>query len=144
MISIKVENFSAYVVLRHMWHVITTDLLRWNFLRPSPSAFHYSPLRGTPLYKSHRYVLPQRVEVLRCFGLRTGIDFAHSGLESNSFRGKEGVYERMYRFNFKWIRKKEKNPNFNRAPTDTCVYNLNKDFSAIITEVHICRIYTVN
>ena len=47
------------------------------------------------------YVLPRRVEVLRCFGLKTGIDFAHLGLESDSFRGKEGVYERMYRFNFK-------------------------------------------
>ena len=29
-----------------------------------------------------------------------------------------------------------------RAPTETCVYNDNKDFSAIITEVYICRIYT--
>ena len=29
-----------------------------------------------------------------------------------------------------------------RAPTDTCVYNDNKDFSAIITEVYICKIYT--
>ena len=96
----------------YMRHVITTDLLSWNVLRPSSSAFHYFPPRGTPLYKPHMYVLPQRVEVLRCFGLKTGIDFAHLGLESDSFRGKEGVYERMYRFNFKWIRKKEKNPNF--------------------------------
>ena len=30
----------------------------------------------------------------------------------------------------------------NRAPTDTCVYNDNKDFRAIITEVYICKIYT--
>ena len=30
----------------------------------------------------------------------------------------------------------------NRAPTDTCFYNDSKDFSAIITEVYICRIYT--
>ena len=56
---------------------------------------------GTPLYKTHRYVPPQRVEVLRCFGLKTSIDFAHLGLESDSFRRKEGEYERMYRFNIK-------------------------------------------
>ena len=30
----------------------------------------------------------------------------------------------------------------NRAPTDTCVYNDNEDFRAIITEVYICKIYT--
>ena len=30
----------------------------------------------------------------------------------------------------------------NRATTDTCVYNDNKDFRAIITEVYICKIYT--
>ena len=30
----------------------------------------------------------------------------------------------------------------NRAPTDTCVYNDNKDFRAIITDVYICKIYT--
>ena len=33
------------------------------------------------------YVPPQRVEALRCFGLKTGRDFAHLGLESDSFRG---------------------------------------------------------
>ena len=32
---------------------------------------------GTPLYKPHRYVPPQRVGFLRRFGLRTVIDFAH-------------------------------------------------------------------
>ena len=30
----------------------------------------------------------------------------------------------------------------NRAATDTCVYNDNKDFRAIITEVYFCKIYT--
>ena len=37
---------------------------------------------GTPLYKLHRYVPPHRVGFLRRFGLRTGIHFAHFGLES--------------------------------------------------------------
>ena len=32
---------------------------------------------GTPLYKPYRYVPPQSVGFLRCFGLRTAIDFAH-------------------------------------------------------------------
>ena len=30
----------------------------------------------------------------------------------------------------------------NRAATDRCVYNDNKDFRAIITEVYFCKIYT--
>ena len=33
---------------------------------------------GTPVY---RHVPPQRVWFLRCFGLKTGIDLAHVGLE---------------------------------------------------------------
>ena len=36
---------------------------------------------GIPLYKPYTYVPPQRVEFLRRFGLKTGIDFAHFGLE---------------------------------------------------------------
>ena len=34
---------------------------------------------GTPLYKLYRYVPPHRVGVLRRFGLKTGIHFAHFG-----------------------------------------------------------------
>ena len=37
---------------------------------------------GTPLYKPYRYVPPQREGFLCRFGLKTGIDFAHFGLES--------------------------------------------------------------
>ena len=58
--------------------------------------------RGTPLYKPYRYVPPDRVRFLRRFGLKTGIDFAHFGLESGMvFEGTTGVYERIYRFNSK-------------------------------------------
>ena len=39
--------------------------------------------RGTPLYKPYRYVPPYRVGFLRRSGLKTGIHFAHFGLESN-------------------------------------------------------------
>ena len=43
---------------------------------------------GTPLYKPYRHVPPQRVGLLGLFGLKTGIDFAHFGLESGyGFRG---------------------------------------------------------
>ena len=45
---------------------------------------------------------PQRVWFLRRFGLKTGTDFDHFGLESGMvFEGTTGVYERIYRFNSK-------------------------------------------
>ena len=44
---------------------------------------------GTPLYKLYRYVPPHRAGFMGRFGLKTGIHFAHSGLESG------------YRFNSK-------------------------------------------
>ena len=45
---------------------------------------------------------PHRVGFLRRFGLKTGIHFAHFGLESGMvFEGTTGVYERIYRFSFK-------------------------------------------
>ena len=37
---------------------------------------------GAPLYKPYMYVPPQRVGFLCRFGLKTGIDFDHFGLES--------------------------------------------------------------
>ena len=56
-----------------------------------------------------RYVPPHRVGFPCRFGLKTGIHFG-SGIEYG-FRGNYGVYERIYRFNSKWVRKKEKNAN---------------------------------
>ena len=46
--------------------------------------------------EGHKYVPPQRVGFLRCFGLKTGIDFAHFGLKSGMvfFEGTTGAYER--------------------------------------------------
>ena len=56
--------------------------------------------RGTPLYKP-RYVLPQWVGFSRHFGLKTGIYFAHFGLESVwFFGGTTRVYERYLSFQF--------------------------------------------
>ena len=67
------------------------------------------PPGGTPLYKPYKYVPSQRVGFLRPFGLKTGIDFAHFGLESGMvFEETTWVYERIYRFNSKLVRKKEK------------------------------------
>ena len=52
---------------------------------------------------------PQGVGFLSHNGLKTGIDFAHFGLELvMDFEEITGVYERIGRFNSKWIRKKEK------------------------------------
>jgi len=49
----------------------------------------------TPFYKPCGHVPPQRVGVLRLFGLKTGIDFAQFGLESGMvFEGTTGAYER--------------------------------------------------
>ena len=57
---------------------------------------------GTPLYKLYRYVPPHLVGFFGCFGLKTGLDFAHFGLESGMvFEGTTRVYERIYRFNSK-------------------------------------------
>ena len=45
-------------------------------------------------------MLPQRVRFLSRFGLKTGIDFAHFGLESGMvIEGTTRVYEGIYRFN---------------------------------------------
>ena len=45
---------------------------------------------------------PHRVGVMARFGLKTGIHFAHFGLESGMvFGGTTGVYERIDRFNSK-------------------------------------------
>ena len=72
------------------------DQSAWTFHVSSPGG------GGTLLYNPYRYVLPHRVGFLRCFDLKTGIHFAHFGLESCMvFEGTYGVYERIYRFNSK-------------------------------------------
>ena len=46
------------------------------------------------------------------FGLKTGIDFAHFGLESIMvFEGVTGVHKLNYRFNSKLVSNKEKHAN---------------------------------
>ena len=59
-------------------------------------------------------MLPHRLGFLRLFDPKTGIDFAHFGLEWGIvFEGTTGVCERIlfYRFNSKWVRKREKYAN---------------------------------
>ena len=58
---------------------------------------------GAPLCKSYLYVPLQRLRLLGPFGLKTGRDFAHFDLESNSmvFAGVTGVYESICCFNSK-------------------------------------------
>ena len=60
---------------------------------------------GDPLYKSVRQVPLQRVWFFLRFGLKTGIDFAHFGLESGMvYDETKHVYERNGRF----VNKKER------------------------------------
>ena len=74
-------------------------------LRVSPVTSHRTGIRprgGIPLYKPYKYVLTQMVWFLRRFGVKTGIDFAHFGLELGMvFEETTEVYERIYRFNSK-------------------------------------------
>ena len=66
---------------------------------------------GTPLHRPYRYVPPKRLWFLGRFGSKTGIHFAHFGLESGMvFEGTTGVYERNDRER-KRERKKEKYAN---------------------------------
>ena len=52
----------------------------------------------TSLYKSFRYVPPQRVRFLLRFGLKTVKDFTHFGLESGIvFEGATVVYRHISR-----------------------------------------------
>ena len=65
--------------------------------------FHTIPLgrggEGTLFYLPFWYVPPLRVWFLGRFGLKTGIDFAYSGLNSGMVF--EGMHERICRFNSK-------------------------------------------
>ena len=63
---------------------------------------YIEPGGGTPLYKPYRYVPNQTVRFLRRFCLKTGLNFAHFGLESGMVLERTTVlYERIYRFNSK-------------------------------------------
>ena len=61
---------------------------------------------GSPSLSHMVCASPKGVVFGPFFGLKTGIDFAHFGVESASmvFEGTTGVYERIYRFNLKWKR----------------------------------------
>ena len=73
-------------------------LLGWN------KEFDFSPRPS--------YVPLQRVGFLRRFWSENGYKVTHFGLESGMvFKGTTGVYERIYCFISKWIRKKEKYAN---------------------------------
>ena len=52
---------------------------------------------GTPLHLPYRYMPPERVWLLRRFGLKAGIDFTYFGLNSGTVF--EGMHERICHFN---------------------------------------------
>ena len=60
------------------------------------------PGGGVFPYKSYIGICRPKVRFLHRFGLKTGIHFAHFGLELGTvFEGTKGTYERIYRFNSK-------------------------------------------
>ena len=68
---------------------------------------------GTSLYKPYRYVLPQGVGFLRPFGLKTGIDFAHFGLESGMvFKGTAVAGTNVFLFQFQMSKKERETWKF--------------------------------
>ena len=100
--------------------------IKWTslaFLAASPVAAYefkwdseegWAPGGDTPLYKPYRYLPPPKGRVFAPFSLKTGIDCAHFSLESGMvFEETTEVYERIYCFNSKWIKKKEKYANLN-------------------------------
>ena len=104
-----------------LWHSFTDETLTsLCFLQ----VFFLSFSRG-----GYSHASSHRVGFLRRFGLKTSIHFAHFGLESGMvFEGTTGVYERIYRFNSKWVRKKEKYANWNRIWRIFCLRsNLSND-----------------
>lgn len=83
-----------------------TDGSQWDTWQLEVS-FKMAKTPGVLSYICHRgYLPPQRVQFLRRFGLKTGIGFAHFGLElSIVFEGTAGAYGHIDPFNFKWLRK---------------------------------------
>ena len=92
-LNVRILIFAAYIWSGHM---PTFSLYQANM--DKLDACKYKPLAliffregvkipgggGTPLYKPYMYVPPQGVGFLRRFGLKTGKDFAHLGLESGT------------------------------------------------------------
>ena len=104
----KIKLRSTYVVLwlppLSIW-IVTTISIVFFWFKPGGGG-------GSPLYKLYRHVPPHLVGFFGRFGLKTGLDFAHFGLESGMVFGETTrLYERIYRFNSKWVRKKEKYAN---------------------------------
>ena len=62
---------------------------------------------GTPFYKPYRYMPPQRVLFLRCFSLKTGINFTRVGRESGMVVGGTSVEHILLSLQFQ-MNKKER------------------------------------
>ena len=90
---------------------VVTALLETKFLKHKPEktadiARRHPRRRGGGVLpytnKPYRYVPPQREGFLRRFGMKTGTDFVHFGLEWGMvFNGTTGMYQRIYCFNSK-------------------------------------------
>ena len=77
---------------------------------------------GTTLYKLYRYVPPQRVGILRRFGLKTGMHFTDFDLKSGRvFEGTTGVYEHFLSFQFTMSKKEREICEFEMDWKNFCV-----------------------
>ena len=119
---------AAYTYIAQIWHPRagkTSSCQQWvSFAcsslacssprgRGSPSSPEFGLLlttgEGYSLTKAIKVCAAPKGRVLRRFGLKTDMDFAHFGLESDMlFNRTTGMYERIYCFNSTWVRKKEK------------------------------------
>ena len=124
MLSSQMKVVYSWVSSAYTWNSISchcvrhdqspegVERLHWLCFAVQWLRFWFGRGEGTLLYKPYRYVPPHRVGFLHRFGLKTGTHFAHFGLELGMvFEGTMRVYERIYRFNSKWVRKKEKYAN---------------------------------
>ena len=118
---------------------------RWKVvINTIQQGFWSTPGDDTPLYKPYRYMPPQRVWFLCRFGPKTGMGFAHFGMESGVvFKGTMGVCKRICRFNSELIRKKEswKRPKFAREQRRAIF--INKDYKGAMLRFFLSlRVFT--
>ena len=87
----KVAKFNRRLLFCFLYHCLFAGVTRGEVLP----------------YESHLGMCCSTVGFLRCFGLKTGIDFAHFGPESGMvYEGTTVVRQCVRHFNSKWVRKK--------------------------------------
>ena len=107
-----------YIAINHMKTFLSSLNRMMSWQKILTNDVNIAP-GGTPLNKLYRYLPAHRVGFLRRFGPKTGM----------VFKGTTRVYERIYQFNSKWVRKKEKRGTFRKGFEEffSLCSNLSKD-----------------